>query len=113
MTGTVHTIAAGLGSSDIVTLEQTGANLQHAAASGRQWSGQIYVATPQLLRAFGIKASDINPAADILSMRPGLSGISHMELLYGNGKGGGSARRTGPAGTGDELVPVPEEQLPR
>jgi putative ABC transport system permease protein len=106
MTGTVHTIAAGLGSSDIVTLEQTGANLQHAAASGRQWSGQIYVATPQLLRAFGIKASDINPAADILSMRPGLSGISHMELLYGNGKGGGQG--PGPQGPGTNSFPCPK-----
>ena len=88
MTQTAQAIAAGLGSTDVVTLEQTSANLTHAA-SGRQWNGQIYVATPQLLRAFGIKASDVNPAADILSMRPGLSGISHMQLQYGNGKGGG------------------------
>ncbi len=84
MTQTVHAIATGLGSTDVVTLEQTSANLDHAA-SGRQWNGQIYVATPQLLRAFGIQASDVNPAADILSMRPGLAGISDMQLLYGNG----------------------------
>ena len=84
MTQTVHAIAAGLGSTEVVTLEQTSADLQHAA-SGRQWNGQIYVATPQLLRAFGIKASDVNPAADILSARPGLSGISHMQFRYDNG----------------------------
>ncbi len=61
--------------------------LQHAGP-GRQWSGQIYVATPQLLAAFGIKASQVNPDADILSMRPGLSGISGMQLTYEGGPNG-------------------------
>ena len=77
-----HGIAAALGSHDLVQLDLTGATLRHAA-SGRQFGGQVYVATPQLLKAFGIKASAVNPAADILSMRPGLSGISKMQLLYG------------------------------
>ena len=44
----------------------------------------MYVATPQLLAAFGIKASQVSPDADILSMRPGLSGLSLMQLIYGN-----------------------------
>ena len=76
-------IAAGLGSRDIIELNSTSASLQHAAA-GRSWSGPVYVATPQLLRAFGISASQVSPAADILTMRPGLSGISRMQLVYGN-----------------------------
>jgi putative ABC transport system permease protein len=80
-------IARALGSNTIIKLDQAGANLNHAAA-GRSWSGPIYVATPQLLQAFGIKASDVNPDADILTMRPGLSGLSDMQLLYG-GKGQG------------------------
>jgi putative ABC transport system permease protein len=78
-----HSIAAALGSHDIVQLEGTSGYLQHAAA-GRQFGGPVYVATPQLLRAFGIKASQVDPAADILTMRPGLSGISRMQLVYGN-----------------------------
>jgi putative ABC transport system permease protein len=41
------------------------------------------VATPQLLSAFGIKASAFSPDADILSMRPGLETMSGMQLLYG------------------------------
>ena len=49
---------------------------------GRQWDGQIYVATPQLLRAFGIAQSDVNPNADFLSSRPGLSGVSGLVLNY-------------------------------
>ncbi len=91
-----------LGSTDVVTLEQTSANLQHAA-SGRQWTGQIYVATPQLLRAFGIKASDVDPAADILTMRPGLSGISHMQLRYGN-----NGQGPGTQGPGTDSFPCPK-----
>ena len=54
-------LAAALGSHDIVQLDSTSATLQHAA-SGRNWSGPVYVATPQLFRAFGIKASQIDPS---------------------------------------------------
>jgi len=77
-----QSIAAGLQATDMVDLETTDANLQHAGA-GRQFNGQVFVATPQLLRAFGIDPSTIDPSADILSMRPGLSGYSQMQLLYG------------------------------
>jgi len=81
-------IARALGSSTVIELDQAGASLQHAAA-GRSWSGPVFVATPQLLAAFGIKASEVNPDADILTMRPGLSGLSQMQLVYGD-KGNGS-----------------------
>ncbi len=85
-------IAAALGSRDIVQLYSPGVSLQHAAA-GRNWGGALYVATPQLLHAFGIKASQVSPSADVLTMRPGLSGMSKMQLFYGSrgpGPGGGS-----------------------
>ncbi|HEX5289201.1 MAG TPA: hypothetical protein VFX25_10045, partial [Streptosporangiaceae bacterium] len=85
-------IARGLGSHTVIGLDDAGASLQHAAA-GRSWSGPVYVATPQLLAAFGIKASDVNPDADILTARPGLSGLSQMQLLYG-------APKEGPSGNG-------------
>jgi putative ABC transport system permease protein len=91
-------IASALGSHDVTELEQTSATLQHAAA-GRSWSGPVYVATPQLLQAFGIKASEVNPDAVILTMRPGLSGLSQMQLIYGGyfGPGGyGPGNRPGP-----------------
>jgi putative ABC transport system permease protein len=75
-------IAAALGSHDIIELDSTSASLQHAGA-GRSWAGPVYVATPQLLRAFGISSAAVEPAADILTMRPGLSGVSHMQLSHG------------------------------
>src|SRR5215472_3086529 len=76
-------IAADLGTTNMITLETASVGLTHAA-SGRSWSGPIYVATPQLLKAFGISQGEINPDADILTMRPGLSTMSLMQLTYGN-----------------------------
>jgi putative ABC transport system permease protein len=48
----------------------------------------VYVATPQLLRAYGITAAEVSPEADILTMRPGLSSLTDMQLQYGSDKGG-------------------------
>jgi len=78
---TARDIAAALGTSDIVPLEQSAGSLQRAV-SGRSWNGSIYVATPQLLRAFGIRASQVSPNGDFLTMRPGLSGLSQMQFIY-------------------------------
>jgi putative ABC transport system permease protein len=80
-------IAASLGSRDIIRLEMTNSALQRAT-SGRNWNGAVYVATPQLLRVYGITAAQVNPDADILSMRPGLSTLTKMQLLFGATKFG-------------------------
>jgi putative ABC transport system permease protein len=80
-------IARALGA-QLIALESPNASL-NATQGGRSWNGQIYVATPQLLQAFGIKASQINPNADVLSSRPGLSGVSGMTFTYGSGNGNG------------------------
>jgi putative ABC transport system permease protein len=102
-------IARSLGASpgDVIDLDTVGASLQHAAA-GRTWSGPVYVATPQLLAAFGIKASAVNPDADVLTMRPGLSGLSQMQLLYGANKDQGGGH--GPQDVGSNAFPCPKGQ---
>jgi putative ABC transport system permease protein len=102
-------IARALGSNTVIELDQAGASLQHAAA-GRSWSGPVYVATPQLLAAFGIKASDVNPDADILTARPGLSGVSQMQLLYGAPKFGPSGGGHGPQDVGSNTYPCTKGQ---
>ena len=48
------------------------------------FTGTVYVATPQLLAMYGIKASQIAPGTDILTMRPGLAGLPHMQMTWGN-----------------------------
>ena len=115
---TARSIAKALGShAPSIALDSTSASLQHAAA-GRSWSGPVYVATPQLLPAFGIKASDVNPDADVLTMRPGLSGVSDMQLVYGNyygDQGGRASARARPgqrSGQRPDQLPVPQEHVP-
>ena len=109
MAKAAHGIAAALGSHEVVELESASASLNHAA-SGRQWSGPVYVATPQLLHAFGITASQVSPRADILSMRPGLSGITKMQLIYGAGQGGHIGPGGGNGPGSQQSFPCPKNQ---
>lgn len=94
----VHGIANDLGARDLVELDSTNAGLQRAAP-GRNFTGPLYVATPQLLRAFGISPAAVDPSADILSMRPGLDSISEMQLTFGN-PGGSKPVTPGQGGQG-------------
>ncbi len=90
-------IARGLGAR-LLALETADANL-NGTQGGRSWNGPIYVATPRLLKMFGISSSAIDPNADILSARPGLSGVSGLELRYGgNPKLDGARRGAGGPG---------------
>ncbi len=98
----VHSIASAVGATDVVELDNPAPSvgLQNPSASGRQWNGQIYVATPALLRAYGINPSSIPSDVDVLSSRPGLSG-SGVQLTYGgSGKGGGQLVGPGSGGGG-------------
>jgi putative ABC transport system permease protein len=45
------------------------------------YGGTLYVATPALLHAFGIKPGEVSPDADILTARTGLPSVSRLELL--------------------------------
>ncbi len=103
MAQAAQSVAAGLGSGTAIELDAPGANLTHDAA-GRNFSGALYVATPELLRAFGISPSAVRPSAVILTMRPGLDTMSKMELDYGDGTGPGTfvgpGQGPGPQGSG-------------
>ena len=57
------------------------ATLNQAGTQTNNYSGPLYVATPALLRSFGITPSRISPAADVLTMRPGLAAEPRMQLL--------------------------------
>lgn len=78
---TEREIAAELGARKTIELDITSATLWRN--TGRNFSGPIYVATPRLLSTFGIESSQVNSKADFLSMRPGLSGISGLTVVYG------------------------------
>ena len=83
MQRSADSIAASLSSHQVLELETTSASLFHDAP-GRSWSGPVFVATPALLRFFGISPSSIAPHADILSMRSGLSNLTQMQLTTQN-----------------------------
>jgi putative ABC transport system permease protein len=51
---------------------------------GRGIAGLMYVGTPALLKAFGISASEINPAADVLTVRAGLPSTGGLALVNGS-----------------------------
>ncbi|MGH3186152.1 MAG: FtsX-like permease family protein [Streptosporangiaceae bacterium] len=74
---TAQRIATSLDDRYMITLETPSGSLQYGG-SGRAWSGSTYVATPQLLSAFGI--TQANPDADFLTMRPGLSSMRQMQF---------------------------------
>ena len=87
---TVHAIASAVGATHTVELDQPAVGLQNPSENGRQWDGPIYLATPALLRAYGISPSSIPSNVDILSSRPGLAGSGAQLTFGGGGKGGGS-----------------------
>jgi putative ABC transport system permease protein len=106
----VSSYAAGLHAQSVLPLEVAGASLfqvepqHHQTDAGLvsiqvHFTGTLYVATPQLLAAYGIKASQVDPAADIITMRPGLAGLPHLQLTWapsGPGPGSGGSGGGGP-----------------
>ena len=87
------------------------AGLVHAAG-GRSWSGQIYVATPQLLSLFGISPSQVNRDADSSPCGPGLATLALMQFVNSPKSGPGNYA-TCPAGSCIANPPIQEvSQLP-
>jgi len=86
LTTRVNRLAASLHAS-AVPLESASTLYQVGppAHGPQNFTGTVYVATPQLLATYGIKASQIAPGTDILSMRPGLAGQPHMEMIWDTG----------------------------
>ncbi len=85
--GQVDSLAASLHAQSAVPLEGAGATLYQVGTpqnSPSNFTGTVYVATPQLLATYGIKASQIAPGTDTLTMRPGLAGLPHMEMTWSN-----------------------------
>jgi putative ABC transport system permease protein len=71
----LYTAAPAGVSRGIVTLTQAG-------TGNNNFGGTLYVATPALLRAYGITGAAAD--TDILTMRPGLASEPRMYLLYGD-----------------------------
>jgi putative ABC transport system permease protein len=53
------------------------------ALNGRGFAGLMYVATPQLLAAFGVSPGSVSPQADVLTARAGLASTGNLGLVNG------------------------------
>jgi putative ABC transport system permease protein len=95
----LNNLAARLHAGSAVPLEHA-AGLEQAGTSPRNnFTGSVYVATPRLLAIYGITASQIAPGTDILTSRPGLAGLPHMEMIWsGNGNESDGSQPTGNGG---------------
>ena len=86
LTARVNALAASLHASAVPlesasTLHQVGP----AVHGPQNFTGEVYVATPRLLAAYGIGASRIAPGTDILTMRPGLASVPNLEMTWETG----------------------------
>ena len=73
-------IGKALGAEHVVELDSSPVSLGNGR--GKYFSSPIFVGTPQLLRAFGIKASNVAADADFLSQIPGLAGSSGLVATW-------------------------------
>ena len=97
-------LAVSLHARSALALELAGALNQAGPAPSRNGNSNglgLYVATPRLLAMYAIKASQITPGTDVITSRPGLAGLSHLQLIYGNG---GESDASGP-GAGPSCTP--------
>jgi putative ABC transport system permease protein len=84
--GPVPPIGAGLAANQRATLWQaTSTGTMNRAEALRKdkanYQGALYVATPSLLREYGIKRAQIDPDTDIITSRRGLGAVSDLDLL--------------------------------
>jgi putative ABC transport system permease protein len=77
----VNSLAASLHAQP-VPLESAVSLYQTGTPMPANFTGGVYVATPQLLALYAIKASQIKPGTDVLTARPGLASLRHMEMLF-------------------------------
>jgi putative ABC transport system permease protein len=74
-------ISRQVGASTVLDLESTDATLLQGF---RGDPGVIYVATPALLRHYGIDPATIAPGADLLTSRSGLDGLTGLHVMAGD-----------------------------
>ena len=95
----LNNLAVSLHAGSAVPLESAAALYQAGTPPRSNFTGSVYVATPRLLATYGITASQIAPGTDVLTSRPGLAGLSHMEMIWsGNGSESDGSEPAGDGG---------------
>jgi len=111
----LNRLAVSLHARSAVPLESAGILNQAGAPLNRNSNINgvgLYVATPQLLAMYGIKASQIAPGTDVLTARPGLAGLSRLEMIWQSSGNGGEpdSNNNGPSCTPGSCLASPAIQ---
>ncbi len=111
----LNSLAVSLHARSALALESAGILNQAGAPLNRNSNSigvGLYVATPQLLAMYGIKASQIAAGTDVLTARPGLAGLSHMEMIWQSSGNGGEpdSNNNGPSCTPGSCLASPAIQ---
>ena len=108
-TSVANVMAHSLGATHgAVPLEGAPAQLQYGRIGNNlTFGGQIYVATPELLRSLGISRSQINPRADFLTMRAGLDTLGDMQMVWDSVGNPNSGPLNGPPSDSGSALPCP------
>jgi putative ABC transport system permease protein len=97
----LNNLAVSLHARSALKLESAAALWQAGTSPNSNFTGSVYVATPRLLAAYGIKASQVARGTDILTSRPGLAELPHMQMIWSIG---GESDSSGP-GAGPSCTP--------
>jgi putative ABC transport system permease protein len=112
----LNSLAASLHAGSAVPLESA-AVLSQVGAPPDQNSPYLnagvglYVATPRLLAAYGIKASQIAPGTEILTVRPLLAGLSQLQMTWQSSGGGGESDGSQSGGNGGPSCTLSDDCL--
>ena len=111
----LNSLAVSLHARSALALESAGILNQAGAPLNRNSNSigvGLYVATPQLLAMYGIRASQIAAGTDVLTARPGLAGLSHMEMIWHSSGNGGEpdSNNNGPSCTPGSCLNSPAIQ---
>jgi len=111
----LNSLAVRLHAGPALPLESAGVLNQAGAPVNRNSNSVgvgLYVATPQLLARYGIKASQIAAGTDVLTVRPGLAGLAHLEMIWQRSGNGGEpdSDNNGPSCTPGSCLTSPAIQ---
>jgi putative ABC transport system permease protein len=88
MQAAADSVAATLGNPAVLALQSTDAVLGQSDSRGVQvYTSTVYVATPQVLRFYGIDPATLDPAALVVTSRTGLDRASGLRLFNPHGSG--------------------------
>ncbi len=83
-TATANSIATTLGSADVLALEVVDIGLvERSGQSMRGYGGNVYLATPEVLRHYGIDPASIDPDTVFITSRRGLPTAPNLGVLAG------------------------------